>query len=140
MTLIELLTVAVIIGILAGILLPALTRARTKSKRVKAYGECRDLVKAWEAYYHTYTNWPASGLVDMTATRVQILQGVDEQHNPWKIRFMDFPPGAEAAGFRDPWGKLYRVRLPQSGASHEVEETWTYATRVYPSHERRALD
>lgn len=128
-TLIELLAVMMIILILAGILIPVLGAAKQSAREKQAKSELRELVKAWNVYYRTYTNWPAGmpqgSAVQMTSTRVADLNGTSP-NNLWRIKFMDFPSTALQDGFRDPWGNLYEVTIDESSTNY----TWKYATRV----------
>jgi len=57
-TMIELLTVIAIIGILAGLLFPAISTAMKKTKIAKAQVEVHALETAWLAYFNEYGQWP----------------------------------------------------------------------------------
>jgi len=130
-TLIEMLAVVLIIAILGAMIMPALHNAHQRSRIVKAQAETRELMKALEVYWSTYHDWSGLGSGgSMTAEKVAILSG----ENPQEIQFMEFPPGAEANGFQDPWGSLYRYAVEEP---EDVEDKWYYATRVYCANRKR---
>lgn len=130
-TLIEMLTVLVIIGFLLALLFPALNKARHRARILKAESEIRELTKAWNAYWNTYGNFPNTGTITMDAGNVKVLQG----GNPDKRMFMTFPKGADVNGFTDPWGReFYRVKLIKNTGQ---TATWVYSTTVYLNNRNR---
>ena len=69
-TLIELLIVIAIIGILAGLVFPALGTVRNNAKRSKASTECQSLKTAIIMYESEFSCWPVkvSGSSDTTVS------------------------------------------------------------------------
>jgi prepilin-type N-terminal cleavage/methylation domain-containing protein len=83
-TLIELLVVIAIIGILAGLLLPTLGRAKERAKVTKAQTAISGLATALNSYYTEYGKWPigdstTSNITYVVASNlVAVLQGVND--------------------------------------------------------------
>jgi len=138
-TLIELLTVIAVIGVLAGLLMVAVSAAREKARRTKAIGETRQLASAWKSYWMLYGDtlgWPVgfggSNIV-MNADAMRILLAEDDTWNPQGIVFLDAPPGAINSGFVDPWKNLYTVDF----SSRSIAGTEFYETTVFLPMEKR---
>lgn len=139
-TLVEMLVVIAIIGILAAIILPALTGAMARADLGKARTEMSDISAAIRSYYGEYNRWPcpnngqpdvtfhaAAGdksRVDSQARVIDILRGVDTTNNPKKIVFLSVAKDSleetdkdgvvytSADGFYlDPWGNPYVISM-----------------------------
>lgn len=106
-TLIELLTVIVIIGILSSMLVVVVRAARERAAKAKAAAEVRELSRAWKSYWMVYGEWPATLVGEnrpMDLAAMRILQGENSQ----RIVFMNFDIERNE-GFMDPWGNYYYV-------------------------------
>jgi len=100
------LVVIVIIALLIGMLGGAYVQARNHAKRARAETQLRELVKAWNEYYLTYTNWPTAGNnVDMT---YETLKPLFAANNPKGIPFLSINIQS-GASYCDPWGNVYKI-------------------------------
>ena len=112
-TLIELLVVIAIIGILAGLVFPALGTVRNNAKKSKASSECQAMKTAIVMYESEFSCWPGTvgskdGLVTNYVEMCKILTG----KNSKKTVFFEVGVGYdENKGILDPWGKPYQVIL-----------------------------
>jgi prepilin-type N-terminal cleavage/methylation domain-containing protein len=120
-TLVEMLVVIVIIAILIGMLGGAYIQARNHAKRGRAETQLRELVKAWNQYYMTYTNFPSSGTVPvpMTYANLQPLLASDTTDNPKGIPFLSISLQSGAT-YCDPWGNPYYITFGSQQAPQEV--------------------
>lgn len=117
-TLIEMLVVIAIIGILAGMILTAVSKSITKGRATRASAEARQIASAWESYYREYAVWPAGfggtegSTPAMASGCTNMLGGADSpsDSNPRRITFFE-QRGRE---LRDPWREEYRYMLDQN--------------------------
>lgn len=76
-TLIELLVVIAIIGILTGILLPAISGSMKEGKKTKAASTARQIAMAVEAYMSEYGTLPMGGSTDTTDSDINSTDVLD---------------------------------------------------------------
>lgn len=108
-TLIELLAVIAIILVLAGLLLPVLSRAHSHAMRVAAKAEVKQIETAWNQYFAEYQTWPTNvhdeATQPLTGQLLWILQGSNIWNaNPKSISFMHFTRYDTASNPVSPWG------------------------------------
>ncbi|MDA0577145.1 MAG: type II secretion system protein [Verrucomicrobia bacterium] len=126
-TLIELLVVIAIIAILVALLIPAVSRARSASKRTRAQHEVMQIVTAFKAYFDEYDSWP-TGLVsgddadpegkpglEMKENMPKMLRGEGDPpvaltENPKRYPFLDVPVDKDGS-IVDPWGHPYKYMM-----------------------------
>ena len=108
LTLIEMLAVVAIVGILAGLLVPAIIAVRNRARAVMARTEVKSLETAWRKYYSEYGRWP-SGMVENAAYAVsddmwQLLKGDNvDGMNPKGLIFMQFSRFDTSNNPVNPW-------------------------------------
>ncbi len=135
-TLIELLVVMAIIGLLAAISVPTISRAIDRARRTQAQTEVRSILIAVRGFYNEYNRLPVpasdQGGPDQTyedagsRTIIEILTGEDTQYNPRRTQFLE--PKGERGEFLDPWGQQYVLILDTNYDREVTYEGDTYRT------------
>ena len=114
-TLVELLTVIAIIGILAGILLPALGKVREKAKRTKAQSDITALRMGIGQYAQTYGYLPSTS--ENPAPNASDYEdflsylGRYDGTGPTNPRSLTFVEYHSDGTFLDPWDNEHEIRL-----------------------------
>lgn len=127
-TLIEMLTVIVIVALLMALLFPAAKKALQKAEITQARGDIRNIEHAIKAFQNEYGMLPTKdqGSADIwydlaTAYNIyNILRGTSTtwngtDYNPRKIVFLETPSRKNCfdsnGNFLDPWGQVYYLKL-----------------------------
>ena len=115
-TIIEMLVVIAIIGLLVGLLMPALAAARERARRTKARAMCSQIETAWKAYLEDHRTFGTISDGPMNGTRVEILNA----NNDFDRHYMEFSQAEVDNGMSDPWSpdpgdQLYEVAFDASG-------------------------
>ena len=138
-TLVELLTVIVIIAILASVTAIGLHRARELARRTRAETELREMVAAWLQYHQLYGEYPSlvKDQNDLDTSRKILAPLIDPESadNPRGLVLLN--PKLPFNGkdeYVDPWGTPYQLSFAQA----EVEATTAMRTSIaFPCRQRR---
>ncbi len=110
-TLIEMLTVIVLIGILMTAAGLSVRKAMELSRNTKAEAECRELVNAILEYRETFHEWPTeSPAEEETATASFLKPLIDPSENSRGLVFLNLT--LTDSSWNDPWGQPYKVYFP----------------------------
>ncbi len=138
----------VIIGILLGLLMPAIMKAVRTARRNNVLATVKQLEGAWNQYYREYSVWPESYVkADGDAGKELVRRTMDqdpegdtgattpnavktlagdrlgpELDNPKRLGFMQFPQKVRESGvFTDLYGKPFYFALDTRGYDNQIE-------------------
>ena len=139
-TLVEMLSVVVIISLLAGATGMALAKARELSRRTRAEAELREMIAGWLQYHQLYQELP--GVVrdknDLPANK-EILKPLIDPESPDNPRGLVLLnpklPFNDQGFYTDPWGTPYQLSFAQSKKETAVTAMRTSIT--FPGRQRR---
>lgn len=119
-TLIELLVVVAIIGLLAGLIFPAVTGVLKKSKSATAQTEVKSIESALNAFFSDYGRFPKdNGSADKiyggageNKDVIKALRGLDNILNPRRINYLEVAEKSlDEDNMIDPWGNRYYIAV-----------------------------
>jgi len=127
-TLVEILVVISIIGLLAGLALPAIQGAQTAARKGKAKAEMQSIITSLKAYQNEYGRLPNPSAVggggdgyfsDSASPRLFLmLSGATNDssgENPRQIAFLELPASSTNGSFPDPWKRNYLLKIDTDG-------------------------
>ena len=113
-TLVEMLTVILLIGILMTAAGLSVRKAMELSRKTKAEAECRELVNAILEYRETFHKWPGDNPgEEETATASFLKPLIDSSANSRGLVFINLT--LDGSTWNDPWGRPYKIFFPNSG-------------------------
>ena len=127
-TLVEILVVFSIIGLLAGLALPAIQGEQTAARKGKAKAEMQSIITSLKAYQNEYGRMPdpsklgggSDGYFGMNASPrlFLMLSGATNDtsgENARQIAFLELPATSTNGSFADPWKRNYLLKIDTDG-------------------------
>ena len=123
-TLLELLVVIAIIAILAGMLLPALSKVRDTAKKTEAREMMHQIRTSFKQYLVDYRKFPAEAITSTDSNVLAILSGTKNgpmaKYSYLAHKYMDVTTNELAQGFLDPWDSPYMIAIDNGQGPHDV--------------------
>jgi prepilin-type N-terminal cleavage/methylation domain-containing protein len=114
-TLLELLVVIAIIAILAGMLLPALSKVRATAKKTEAREMMHQIRTSFKQYLVDYREFPAEAIMSTDINALAILSGTTNgpmaKYSYLGHKYMDVTTNELVKGFLDPWNRQYMITI-----------------------------
>jgi prepilin-type N-terminal cleavage/methylation domain-containing protein len=108
-TLIEMLVVIGIIALIAGMLLPVLSKVRRYTKRTRAKEMMNQVRTSFKQYLVDYRQFPAMAISTTDTNVLNVLAG--KTYNSLGHKYMDVTTNEFVTGFTDPWNRQYMLSV-----------------------------
>jgi prepilin-type N-terminal cleavage/methylation domain-containing protein len=137
-TLLELLVVIAIIAILAGMLLPALSKVRATAKKTEAREMMHQIKTSFKQYLVDYRKFPAEAIRSTDSNTLAILSGTTNgpmaKYSYLGHKYMDVTTNELAQGFLDPWGSPYMIAIDNGQAPHDDATAYDRKVKAGPNY------
>jgi general secretion pathway protein G len=118
-TLIELMVVLIIIGILAAIAIPVLSKQTDKAKVKRAVSEMKSMKTIIDTYYAEKGTFPTAAYTENTPGNVAT--ELNNNGIKWQMQTAANPAvDVEDTGILDPWGKAYVYSVDNDGTAYKL--------------------
>ncbi len=108
-TLLELLVVIAIIAIIAGLLLPVLSKVKRYTKKTRAKELIYQVRTSFKQYLVDYRKFPDMAITAIDTNVLNVLSG--KTHNSLGHKYMDVTTNELTTGYLDPWNNMYMMSV-----------------------------
>lgn len=128
-TLVEMLSVVLLISILMASAGMSVRKANHLAKNAKAEAECRELVNAMLEYHSLYGKWPGDKKGEVPATADVLKSLINSAENDRGIVFLNLT--MTDSTWNDPWGQPYHIFF-HDGSGQDPRETALESCVAFP--------
>jgi prepilin-type N-terminal cleavage/methylation domain-containing protein len=106
-TLLELLVVIAVIGLLAGMIIPVLSKVRYYAKKTQAKDVMYQVETGFKQYLVDYRKFPDLDVTSCDTNALNVLSGATSN----SLKYMDVTTNELAQGLMDPWNRIYMLSI-----------------------------